>query len=163
MARYHVTHTCGHEQTHNIAGKVADRQGKEGWLASQLCRDCQHKAEFERASKISAKRELPALTGSDAQIQWAETIRANALKDFDKIRKYLEHGRANAVSAAEEAEATDTLKKAAADAIGMADSMISIINNTLSEGSSKFWIDSRFTDFNRRWIIEQYKKTDSSK
>lgn len=82
MAKYEVTHTCGHTHTYQLYGKTADRERKMAWLAEQECPECakrareeQHKAEAEAAAKEAEDMELPALTGSPKQIAWANTIR----------------------------------------------------------------------------------------
>ena len=40
MAKYNVTHSCGHESTVNLLGKMVDRDRKTAWLASRPCREC---------------------------------------------------------------------------------------------------------------------------
>ena len=90
MAQYTITCACGCVKTYNICGKVADRQRKTDWLASQACPACRIKKEREAArqaaEKATANVNFPAFTaGSEKQVSWAETIRA------EKIAKVLQN------------------------------------------------------------------------
>jgi len=96
MAQYTVNHSCGHDQTHQLYGKHKDRERKIEWLQDQPCTDCwkseQEKsraAENAQAKVDNAAAGLPALTGSDRQIAWAESIRAKALVEIGEDAKKL--------------------------------------------------------------------------
>lgn len=70
--------------------KDADR--KANWHESNghLCGDCeeQHrKAENEKAAADNTARGLPALSGSEKQVLWAETIRQSKIELAEKIGK----------------------------------------------------------------------------
>lgn len=63
----------------------------EAWAAGQsdrLCPECYRKAQREAATKAGAeqarKDRLPALTGSEKQIAWAEAIRGKAIATWDR-------------------------------------------------------------------------------
>lgn len=96
MAKYYITHTCGHEVTHQLVGtnRRGERDRKEAWLKGSLCTGCwkeeqdaerdKQRAEKLEEAKESAK-DLPELTGSPKQINWAMTIRNDAMEVF----KYL--------------------------------------------------------------------------
>lgn len=67
--------------------KLADR--KAAWAESKefICSDCEDKKRAEENAKAAAKNAdagLPALTGSEKQTPWAETIRASVLENIRK-------------------------------------------------------------------------------
>jgi len=76
---------CGEAVYFNVGKNRRDTDRYAEWLESQdrLCSDCEEKqrtaANAEAAAKNAASG-LPALTGTDKQIAWAETIRANKLE-----------------------------------------------------------------------------------
>lgn len=81
-----ITHACGHMQDHHIDGFTNQRERKMRWLAGTQCRSCfntQKQAEqADAAAKNSlaiAHLSLPELTGTDRQVSWAESIRAQRL------------------------------------------------------------------------------------
>jgi len=81
-----ITHACGHEQTHYLAGYASQQERKARWLQTTSCRGCfiagKKAAQAEAALRDDAAiahLELPALAGSDRQIGWATTIRAGRL------------------------------------------------------------------------------------
>lgn len=61
MARYTITHRCGHEQTHQLYGKHSDRDRKLDWLATQDCSDCARMARSCEPAKVLA-RVVPEVT-----------------------------------------------------------------------------------------------------
>lgn len=84
MAKYTVTHSCGHDEIHNLTGPHKNR---EWWLENvgpvRLCSDCYHEEKQNQYADQSARSAeaaqvagLPALTGSEKQIAWAETLRS---------------------------------------------------------------------------------------
>ena len=85
MAKFTITHKCGHESTKNITGKVSKRQSTADWHAEQNCWACQCANESSRA--IEKNSGLPALKGSEKQIAWAEVCRA---KGLESLRDYLD-------------------------------------------------------------------------
>lgn len=40
MAKYTVTHSCGHKQVHDLIGPGSERERKLAWLEGTVCRDC---------------------------------------------------------------------------------------------------------------------------
>lgn len=94
MAKYTITHSCGHEQTHALYGRIKDRENKIAWLATQECTECWKKAQKEARAKNDAEREknfkklgidnLPALRGTPKQIVWAEKIRKQLILSYAK-------------------------------------------------------------------------------
>lgn len=53
MAKYQITHTCGHTETHEIFGTNShgERDRKEAWFATTLCSDCYKTAKEADAAK----------------------------------------------------------------------------------------------------------------
>lgn len=80
-----ITYACGHEGTVQLYGKSADRDRKKTWLEQNaLCPDCQKKQrerETQKALAATANLDLPALTGSRKQIEWARGIRAKKVEE----------------------------------------------------------------------------------
>lgn len=73
--KHTITHACGHTITHDIFGRVRDRDGKERWLAERPCLSCCREGENAANAQAAAKAGLPALTGSEKQVAWATTVR----------------------------------------------------------------------------------------
>lgn len=142
MAKYDVTYGCGHEATIQLYGPVKDRDRKIAWLESSgLCSDCykaKRDAEFaaRNTEAASANAALIALTGSDKQIAWAESIRREQLAGLAKrdLR----------------------IRPAMMETIGVVgnDPRIAQMDNTIEEmvttartqASAKWWIDNRTND-----------------
>ena len=85
-----ITHTCGHTETVQMYGSASERDSKAAWLASKPCQECQRKAQQAQATESAQAQGLPALTGSDKQVAWATTIRAEQLGKVAKMRQEFE-------------------------------------------------------------------------
>ena len=89
MAYYEVTYSCGHCGKVNITGPIKDRDLKCEWMSSYLCLECFKKKKKEgmeqekMAAGKSAELKLPALTGTEKQVAWANTLR---IKVIDKYK-----------------------------------------------------------------------------
>ena len=82
MAQYTVTHSCGHQATHQLYGPRHQREGRMAWLGRQDCPDCaaQERAEAGQEAALEAYTiGLPALDGSPKQVNWAERIRLHTV------------------------------------------------------------------------------------
>lgn len=146
MAQYTVTHTCGHNHTHQIYGTNSrgQRDNRREWLATQPCPKCAKAArEAENAAKNAEAAEankaanLPTLTGTLKQIAWAESIRAEKLAYLKglvspEFKGYLKYGHYYVI-------------------------FEKVIANLTAMTNAAFWIDNRF-DLNREWLISEYKK-----
>lgn len=75
MARYNITHACGHTETVELYGKGSERERRIQWLSEKLCNDCY-------AKPFDTK-----LTGTERQIAWANEIRYYALAEIEHNRK----------------------------------------------------------------------------
>ena len=90
MAKYNITRACGHDETVSLVGRHRDREWRlENVEPSKLCSEC-YQAELtkqrERENAEAAKdMNLPALTGTEKQVAWAETIRQQLLADLDSF------------------------------------------------------------------------------
>jgi hypothetical protein len=83
MAKYQITHSCGHTSTAQLYGNKRDRQWRIEKLENGICSECfeqQRIEENKKAAEQNALDGLPELTGSEKQILWAEKIRASKLE-----------------------------------------------------------------------------------
>jgi len=91
MAKYTVTRACGHDEVVNLIGKHKDREWRlENVEPQKLCYECyqtelarQREAANKEAAEAAKGMNLPALTGSEKQVAWAETIRQQMLANID--------------------------------------------------------------------------------
>jgi len=86
MAKYHVTHACGHETEYNLFGPYESRRQRISSLESRLCPECWEAKRNEENAKANAaaaakaaEAGLPALEGTPKQVAWAESIRVKAI------------------------------------------------------------------------------------
>ncbi len=125
MAKYDVTHSCGHAAEHQLYGKLAQREYRMERLAEETCPDCQA-AERDRANQQAARDNadagLPSLTGSDKQIKWAESIRQDILADTATLRDRIVSG------------APDDAER---------DRALSALRSVTDQTSAAWWIDNR--------------------
>jgi len=129
MAKYDVTYSCGHSETVQLYGPTRERERKIEWMErSGFCPDCyKAKKDAERVKTETAAKEgidLVALTGSEKQIKWADSIRAGFLSN---IKKQVESARTHGL--ADEATITKTV-----------DAVTATVNRY---PEAKFWIESR--------------------
>ena len=95
MAKYSITHTCGHTSEHTLFGKhsgFGGRDSKIEWLETQPCLVCvraeeSRKRDEQNAAAAEANKSagyLP-LAGSEKQIAWAETIRRECIEAMAEV------------------------------------------------------------------------------
>lgn len=88
--KYTVTYSCGHAGTVELFGPERDRERKLEWYRdSAVCPECYAKQQAEERAAIESQYTLPALTGSEKQIAWAEKIRAGFLAERPEAEKSL--------------------------------------------------------------------------
>ena len=92
MAKYTVTRSCGHSETHQLYGKYTERERKIAWMETTLCRECYRAKQADDAAAKTRDAGLPELTGTPKQIAWAESIRAAAIKDANRLRDAVRKG-----------------------------------------------------------------------
>jgi len=80
IGQHTITFACGHTESRIIGGKLREQESKVGWLEGQTCWQCQRAAENAAVAAVSATRGWPALEGSEKQVAWASTIRAEMLE-----------------------------------------------------------------------------------
>lgn len=161
MAKYTVSHLCGHDHTHQLTGPQRTREYRLERLAGEDCPDCQSTAwEANRQAKqaadaaVAAKAGLPSLEGSEKQIAWANTIRADLLRSVAQAITQLERSpNQTLVMIAKACKVEDIAAIAAlADAViesgdpgspefgAMLTAAVELVNTELS---AKWWIDNR--------------------
>lgn len=121
--------TCG-ATTHVTAATTAAAYERRDYLLAHggvTCTDCYYAAKkaeaADAATKFAEDNALPALTGSDKQIAWANTIRLKKIAQIDAVC---------VVSSDAPAELADHIAKAVAAVKAQAD--------------ARYWIDNRDAD-----------------
>ena len=80
MSLTSITHSCGHVETHSLAGFASQIDRKRRWLETRQCPSCfriQTQAEAKRTAETAMLGlSPPPLQGSDRQIEWALRLRA---------------------------------------------------------------------------------------
>ena len=80
MAKYTIGHTCGHQGIHDITGPERERPATRSRIAERECPDCQNAARAgtnATSAQGNSEAGMPPLTGSEKQVAWAESIRAD--------------------------------------------------------------------------------------
>ena len=92
MAKYDIQFSCGHTETRQLYGKTKDRESTIKWLEGQLCTDCWQADEARKreeatalAKAVAQEMELPELTGSEKQVNWAVCLRDNWLNVANEL------------------------------------------------------------------------------
>ena len=132
-----VTYHCGHSETRSFSGSHSARDAYIEKLSREDCPACRS----AQAATRSADAGLPALTGSDKQIAWAEQIRQQAVTAFAEAQDVIE------AAAPDEAS-----KQRALDTLAM------IRTRTMGTTDSHIWIEIR-DRVNRPHIINAVKQT----
>jgi hypothetical protein len=115
----------------------AERQGRTCWA-------CDKKAGQAAGAAFAAANALPAPTGSDKQIAWAESLRANAIRAIDKdIAAAAEQFRSANLSAAAMQEISDAIALLRAEVVDQIE--------------AKFWIDNK-DRLGSKYIQDQFRK-----
>ena len=93
MAKYDITHTCGHSETVQLIGPHRERESRIGWLESHLCPRCweaekarKRADEVAQAAEAASADGLPPLEGTPKQVAWAETIRRHRMVAVAELR-----------------------------------------------------------------------------
>jgi len=108
MSKHTISHACGHDVVTTLTGNKNDRARRERYLETTLCSEC-YRAKSIADSKAAAAAAttavgklwtLPALTGSERQVSWANDLRITALakleahmkENFDGLQYLSLHG-----------------------------------------------------------------------
>lgn len=129
MAKYRVTHTCGHNRTVSLVGKGTERERKLAWMAKQPCPDCLRSEELRRAETSADAQGLPRLDGTPKQIAWAERIRYQTLRVIDRAIP------------ADQLDTEIAVPERVALYPGETITLRSVIDRIRQEPSSRWWID----------------------
>jgi len=147
MAKYSVKHSCGHTVEVQLYGKGSERERKLEWLAEQDCPACEkaaaaakHSAANAEAAEANAEAGLATLQGSDKQIAWAETIRAQFIPGLQ----------------AKLAEVQSKATEANADQVA---GCVAMIQSIVDEQSASYWIDSRDLEKAEVLIMRKMRKS----
>lgn len=144
MAKYHITHSCGHTLEHRLDGPERERPARRDRLAGRTCNACR----TQEAAASNQTMGMPPLTGTDRQIAWAESIRNELAPRMDElIQEHLSRGRAAGYSADDVARTQDHLAW-----------VYRAVMNTTSAG---WWIDHR-SDPPRSIMAEAAKRDATS-
>ncbi len=138
MAEYTVQHSCGHEVKHRYDGPETERRQREQWLRSKPCQICHHAEQIDTAAKQRDELNLPQLVGEEADIRWAEVVRAKAITHNRKF--YARVTRKPDVASQEVLH--EAIVQAADDAM----------RELSSQTAASWWIDHRFD------VIEHVRK-----
>jgi len=131
-----ITRSCGHVETHSLYGKQSLRDWKVARLESEPCLKCRNGA----AAVANQSAGLPALTGSEKQIAWAESIRAAALPRISS----------SVASIQNDALLFDEIQRAV-----VLDAAILIEEEWRTCTSASDWIDSRDLRFSEQYLLEE--------
>lgn len=92
MAKYNITHSCGHTDTVQLYGPHRDRDRRIQWLEGKPCRACEEanlQARRETLNEAAAEEAkslgLPDLVGTPKQVAWATTLRKQILDSYPTI------------------------------------------------------------------------------
>jgi hypothetical protein len=87
MAKYTITHSCGHQSTFELFGPSKQREWRLQQEEQRLCYDCYQKERAKQTAELAEKNReigLPPLKGTEKQVQWAECIRAEAVVNMER-------------------------------------------------------------------------------
>ncbi len=130
MAKYAVTHTCGHHTDITLYGKGTERERAMRRLAAQPCTDCIRAEETRRAHAQAEAQHLPPLIGSEKQIAWAERIRYQTLLVIERLVPAEQYG--------DPVPIPDDL----AFAPGETTTVGAIVDRLHTEDAARWWIDN---------------------
>lgn len=133
MAKHTITHTCGHDVVHNLLGKSSYRQWQKERLSNEPCWECQKAARNETAQVHTEAAGLVALSGTEKQVAWANSIRLGKLAEIDKTVAEIK---------AVPASATEKGQRNMAK-------LDEIVNAIRSKESASWWIEARHEDGRR--------------
>jgi hypothetical protein len=97
MAKYDVTYQCGHMGVIRLEGSRSSRERELQWhQENKLCPECWKAMQREKEQELvdsMGSLDLPALEGSEKQVDWANRIRAGILSDLQEPRTIVDYER----------------------------------------------------------------------
>ncbi|WP_101809537.1 hypothetical protein [Paenibacillus pasadenensis] len=140
MAKYYVTHTCGHGHEHVLFGKNTDRERILKSEERSECPDCVRAKRIADAKANAVQEGLPELQGTEKQIEWAEQIRIRQLPVLKALFKTVQ-----------------ALKPLNEDGQRMLDWMLCRVQEMMHTLEAAWWIETRVDEmatFRRRLMKE---------
>lgn len=89
MAQYPITYKCGHSEVKQLYGPGKDRERIINGAKNQLCPACYKREQTRAAAEWSTTQGLPALTGTEAQVNYAVAVRRQLLEELDRAEPRL--------------------------------------------------------------------------
>ena len=162
--KYTVMRACGHEEGVTLFGNTRDRERKLEWLAGCKCKACQEAEAEAKILRETKERELPELTGSPKQIDWAAGIRIRLIKSLEERFDYLMESikaREEKLKAIEENDPDNTARiEKAHKGIGQWKDAFAECQNALEAiygiQEAHWWIDHR--DCEAKELVGAYKE-----
>lgn len=74
-----ITHSCGHSQRHVLPSLKWRRDREQARQTQLVCTACWQQGKAHEVEVLCEGIDLPELTGTEAQVLWARTIRAMAI------------------------------------------------------------------------------------
>lgn len=133
MAKYEVTHACGHTWAKELFGPEKERHKKLAWFEQNLCYDCYTEELTERAKEEADALELPFISGSEAQTAWAMRLRAELLADWRNICKEVQA----------RLDAGHSLKNRPGESFTLQDADEAAIEAIKTRKDARWWIENR--------------------
>ena len=151
MAKYNVTYKCGHEDRVELFGKMSVREWRLERMGQELCPECQKRQQAEADKEFDKKNDLPELTGSPKQIDWARHIRRECFEAFEKLTKTFEEKIRERVTIL----AVEKHKEEQIDRVtkSQVDVLMDAISYVSEQTESKFFIDNRDNFFSMNEVI----------
>lgn len=87
--KYLVSHICGHRDWYDLYGPVVQRNVRIDKLHKRSCTSCQRDHDRVAALASAQNMALPALIGSERQVDWALIIRFHKLEEVSRARRAL--------------------------------------------------------------------------
>jgi hypothetical protein len=163
MAKYTITYPDGEQEEIQLFGKHTERERRIAYLeqygVSPKQREQERREATEEAKAEAAGKGLPELKGTEKQVNWAETIRANVFKKLNQDPAYKNY------LIITNPEKYQELKSKAIDG-GMPESefikwnqpvydmFIEADKRLKSEDKASWWIDNRSNYFNGLYLVQ---------
>ncbi|MGN7457432.1 hypothetical protein ACTHPH_21695 [Paenibacillus pasadenensis] len=126
MAKYYITHTCGHGHEHVLFGKNTDRERILKSQERSECPDCVRAKNIANAKANALKEGLSDLKGTEKQTEWAEQIRIRQLPVLKALYK-----------------AVQAIKPPNEDGQKLQDWMIRRVQEMMHTLEAAWWIETR--------------------
>lgn len=136
--KYEITMSCGHTETVELFGNANDRERKIEYLKTCKCHECEAAEKAAKLARFNSDNALPALTGSEKQVNWADSLREKRFNEVDEFAAKRKAQNAKVLEA--HPELTEKCEEANANL----DAEVAKIKSWLStKTDARFWIDNR--------------------